>query len=238
MSRRMFYFDPPDRFVAGTIGEPGRRTFFLQARKASQVVTVVLEKVQVQVLAERLDQLLDELEDRGVTETAAVDGPLDTGPLEEPLVEAFRATTLTLGWDADAERVLVEARADPIEIEIEADEDDEDLDDVAAEGLRIADADDEATAVEAAGADAVARLDASIAASIRAAFESADEDEEDDDLEAPDVLRVRVSAATARSFVERAARVIASGRPPCPMCGQPLDPQGHICPRRNGNYVN
>ena len=62
MPRRMFYFDPPDRFVAGTIGEPGQRTFFLQARKASQVVSVVLEKVQVQVLAERLDQLLDELE--------------------------------------------------------------------------------------------------------------------------------------------------------------------------------
>ena len=69
----MFYFDPPDRFVAGTVGEPGQRTFFLQARKASQVVSVVLEKVQVQVLAERLDQLLDELEERGVTEAAAED---------------------------------------------------------------------------------------------------------------------------------------------------------------------
>jgi uncharacterized repeat protein (TIGR03847 family) len=74
----MFYFDPPDRFVAGTVGEPGQRTFFLQARKASQVVSVVLEKVQVQVLAERLDQLLDELEGRGVAETAPVDGPPDT----------------------------------------------------------------------------------------------------------------------------------------------------------------
>src|SRR5262245_36299853 len=102
MSRRMFYFDPPDRFVAGTIGEPGHRTFFLQARKASQVVSVVLEKVQVQVLAERLDQLLDELQERGVTETAGEPMP-DTEPLDEPLVEAFRATTLTLGWDPDAE---------------------------------------------------------------------------------------------------------------------------------------
>ena len=87
----------------------------------------------------------------------------------------------------------------------------------------------------------MADLDAGLAASIRAAFEGRDEDEDDDDdddLEGPDVLRVRVSAATARSFVERAARVVASGRPPCPMCGQPLDPQGHICPRRNGHYVN
>jgi uncharacterized repeat protein (TIGR03847 family) len=235
MPRRVFYFDPPDRFVAGTIGEPGQRTFFLQARKATQVVSVVLEKVQVQVLAERLDQLLDELEERGVAETAPADGLADTGPLDEPLVEAFRATTLTLGWDADAERVLVEARADPVELEIELEDDDE----------AAAAADEEAATVEAAGSEAVAELDASLAASIRAAFEASevfDEDDDDEDeaadLEAPDVLRVRVSAAAARAFVERAARVVASGRPPCPLCGQPLDPQGHICPRRNGHYLN
>ena len=59
MSRRMYFFDPPDRFVAGTVGEPGQRTFFIQARKAGQVVSVVLEKVQVAVLANRLNQLLE-----------------------------------------------------------------------------------------------------------------------------------------------------------------------------------
>jgi uncharacterized repeat protein (TIGR03847 family) len=223
----MFYFDPPDRFVAGTIGEPGHRTFFLQARKASQVVSVVLEKVQVQVLAERLDQLLDELEENGVTPPGATDMP-DTEPLDEPLIQAFRATTLTLGWDPDAERVLVEARADPVEIEVEIDADEIEL------------TDEDAAAVEAMGS--TVELDAGLAASIRAAFEAAgteaEDEDDDDDLEGPDVLRVRVSAATARSFVERAARVVASGRPPCPMCGQPLDPQGHICPRRNGHYVN
>jgi uncharacterized repeat protein (TIGR03847 family) len=47
-----------------------------------------------------------------------------------------------------------------------------------------------------------------------------------------------MTADAARSFVERAQRVVASGRPPCPLCGQPLDPTGHLCPRRNGNYVN
>lgn len=209
----MFYFDPPDRFVAGTVGEPGQRTFFLQARKASQVVSVVLEKVQVQVLAERLDQLLDELEQRGVTEAASDAITADTAPLDEPLIEAFRATTLTLGWDADAGLVLVEARAEPIEVELESvDDDDEDADD-----------DDDEPASE---------LDASIAASILAAFETAD------DEDGPDILRVRVTAAAARSFVQRAAHVVASGRPPCPLCGQPLDAQGHICPRRNGHYVN
>src|SRR3954447_14482561 len=124
MPRRLFDFDPPDRFVAGTIGQPGNRTFFLQARRAGQVVSVVLEKVQVAVLAERLGVLIDELEERGIVppiEAIAADGL----PLEEPLTETFRATTLTLGWDGDAEQILVEARA--------GDEDDEDSDDTDAD---------------------------------------------------------------------------------------------------------
>jgi uncharacterized repeat protein (TIGR03847 family) len=221
MPRRLFYFDPPDRFVAGTVGEPGQRTFFLQARKASQVVSVVLEKVQVQVLAERLDQLLDELEERGVTEATSDAAATDNGPLDEPLVEAFRATTLTLGWDADAGLVLVEARAEPIEIELESVEDDDEDE---------ADDDDPDDPDE----EGVAELDASLAASILAAFETSGDDDED----GPDVLRVRVTAAAARSFVKQAAEVVASGRPPCPLCGQPLDKQGHICPRKNGHYVN
>ncbi len=109
----------------------------------------------------------------------------DTGPLDEPLNEAFRAGSLTLGWDGDAERVLVEARAQSEDGEgIDPDEDD------------------------------------------------------DEDEDGPDLLRIRMTADAARSFVARAARIVAAGRPPCPLCGAPLDPQGHICPRRNGHYVN
>jgi uncharacterized repeat protein (TIGR03847 family) len=225
MPRRTYFFDPPDRFVAGTVGEPGQRTFFLQARKAGQLVSVVLEKVQVQVLAERLDQLLDELEERGITGSTANGAAIDSEPLDEPLIEAFRATTLTLGWDVDAERVLVEARAEPIEVEIEADDEDEEDEEAEAGPLGTGGEAEEGEVTESS-------LDASLAASIIAAFESIDEDD------GPDVLRVRVTAEAARSFVERAAQVVASGRLPCPLCGQPLDPQGHICPRRNGHYVN
>src|SRR5882672_75826 len=149
MPRRMFVFDPPDRFVAGTVG------------KAGQVVSVVLEKVQVAVLAERLDALLDELESQGVADTpAAAPTAIDSEPLDEPINEAFRATTLTLGWDADAGRVLVEARADPVEVEFELEDDD----DEAADG----DADDD----EPGNAE----LEASIAPTIQAAFEADDDD--------------------------------------------------------------
>jgi uncharacterized repeat protein (TIGR03847 family) len=59
------------------------------------------------------------------------------------------------------------------------------------------------------------------------------EEEKDEDL---DRLRVRLTPQEVRAFVERARRVVAAGRPPCPLCGQPLDPKGHLCPRHNGYH--
>ena len=184
MPRRRFIFDAPDRFVAGTVGEPGQRTFFLQARHGARIVSVALEKVQVAVLAERLGHLLTELEQRGIAHEVPEKTAGDAGTLDEPLNEAFRAGALTLGWDIDAGRVLVEARAE---------------------------SDD---------------------------GEPIDPTDDDDDADGPDLLRVLMSAAAAKTFVEGAVRIVGSGRPPCPLCGQPLDPSGHLCPRRNGHYVN
>jgi uncharacterized repeat protein (TIGR03847 family) len=217
MPRRLFAFDPPDRFVAGTIGQPGNRTFFLQARRASQVVSVVLEKVQVAVLAERLGVLLDELEARGIALPIEI-VPTDSAPLDEPINETFRATTLTLGWDGDAEQILVEARA-----ETDDDEEDEESGDE--------DEEDEGEVIDLSAVEGIA---GSPAGELLAAFEGIDEDE----LDGPDTLQVRLTLEVARAFVNRALEVVASGRLPCPLCGQPLDPQGHIGPRRNGHYVN
>jgi uncharacterized repeat protein (TIGR03847 family) len=220
MPRRLFNFDPPDRFVAGTIGQPGNRTFFLQARRAGQIVSVVLEKVQVAVLAERLGVLLDELEARGIAQPTEPIVP-DSLPLDEPINETFRATTLTLGWDGDTEQILVEARA-------EADDDDDGEDD----DEEDEDADEEEG--EVIDLSAVEGIAGSPAGELLAAFEGID----DDDLEGPDTLQVRLTLEVAGAFVNRALEVVAAGRLPCPLCGQPLDPQGHICPRRNGHYVN
>lgn len=61
---------------------------------------------------------------------------------------------------------------------------------------------------------------------------------DDDAEEGPDVLRVHISPAMAVTFIERARRVVAAGRPPCPLCGLPLNREGHICPRRNGTLLN
>ena len=59
MPRQVFEFDPPDRFVAGTVGEPGERVFYLQAASRGRVTSVALEKQQVRVLAERVVDMVD-----------------------------------------------------------------------------------------------------------------------------------------------------------------------------------
>jgi len=48
-------------------------------------------------------------------------------------------------------------------------------------------------------------------------------------------LRIRVKREQVLAFVERAEELMSSGRPTCPLCGRPQDPDGHICPRSNGH---
>lgn len=186
MPRRILLFDRPDRFAAGTIGEPGQRTFFLQAIQGRRSASVVLEKVQVALLADRIAAILAELRSRDVPgvpapETRAPND--DDRPLDEPIGEVFRAATLTISWDGEAADITIEARS-PF-----GDEDD-DEDDIA-----------------------------------------------DDEPDGPDVLRVTMDATAALGFARRAARIVAAGRPPCPFCGEPLNPEGHVCARING-YLN
>ena len=115
-------FDPPERFVPGTVGEPGARTFFLQAREGARVTSVALEKQQVQILGERVAELLDELitTDAARTTVPAITpvGLIDTDPLEQPIQEEFRAGTITLSWDGDDERVVIEVYP-VVEVELE-----------------------------------------------------------------------------------------------------------------------
>ncbi len=185
MARVIHVFRQPDRFVAGTVGEPGDRTFYLQATEDVRTVSVTIEKQQVQVLAERLSSLLEEIVARfgaEVPETVP-DDLVDVDPLEVPVEEEFRVGTMGLGWDAETSAVVIELLA---MTEGEVDE----------------------TVVL------------------------------DDTEEGPDAVRVFLSPAAARAFAERADRVVRAGRKPCPLCGEPLDPEGHICPRQNGYRRN
>ena len=112
MSRAIHVFRSPDRFVAGTVGQPGNRTFYLQAVHDARVVSVVLEKQQVAVLAERIGALLLEVNRRFGTpvppETTEVD---DLSPLITPVDAEFRVGTMGLGWDSEAQTVVVELLA-------------------------------------------------------------------------------------------------------------------------------
>src|SRR3954468_23980765 len=112
MSHQVFAFEPPERFIAGTVGTPGERTFFLQARGAGRLVSVVLEKVQVTLLAEKLEELLAEAHRRfGVDVPEAPVMVDDNDPLDLPLDEEFRVGTLGLAWDGDSDTVVIEAIA-------------------------------------------------------------------------------------------------------------------------------
>ena len=181
MSRQFHLFERPRRFVAGTVGTPGERTFYLQVADGPRIISVSLEKVQVSVLADRIEQLLAEVIARtGIPLPGA--SAVDTEALEQPVDEEFRVGAMGLAWDGDAGLVVIEAQA-PVE-------------------------------------------DAGIAE------QTLLEDVED----GPDALRIRIEPAEARAFVARARRVVSAGRPPCPLCGLPLDPAGHVCPRQNGYH--
>jgi uncharacterized repeat protein (TIGR03847 family) len=171
MARAIHVFRTPDRFVAGTVGQPGNRTFYLQAVHEKRVISVVLEKQQVAVLAERIAALLLEINRRFGTPIPPETEVEDLSPLVTPVDAEFRVGTMGLGWDSEAQTVVVE-------------------------------------------------FDASVVL--------------DDAEDGPDAVRVFLTPESARQFATRSNRVISAGRPPCPLCDEPLDPEGHICVRTNG----
>jgi uncharacterized repeat protein (TIGR03847 family) len=170
-------FDWPDRIVIGTIGAPGSRTFYLQARTGSHVVTVSLEKEQSAILARTIDELLDELMlDEGNSLSIPAATPLeliDNDPLDQPVEEQFRTGTISLGWDPTTAQIVLEA-------------------------FPIVEVDD-------------STLDP-------------------DEVEASEMLLVRIPVGTARAFATRTLEVVGAGRLLCPLCGAPMDPGGHVCP--------
>jgi len=179
MARSIHVFRTPDRFVAGTVGQPGNRTFYLQAVHDNRIISVVLEKAQVAVLAERIGALLAEVNRRFGTPLPPEADVEDLSPLVTPVDAEFRVGTMGLGWDADAQSVVVEL-------------------------LAVTDT----------------AFDTSVIL--------------DDTEEGPDAVRVFLSPESARQFAARSSRVISAGRPPCPLCDEPLDPEGHLCVRTNG----
>jgi uncharacterized repeat protein (TIGR03847 family) len=182
---RILLFDPIDRFVAGTVGLPGERTFFIQAQHGARLISVALEKAQVQALADRLIYMLREIKQSNpLAPIIKVDR--DDAPLSNPIEQEFRVGIIGLAYD-DARHV--------IQIDLQAISEDQTTDD---------------------GDDDLDFIDV-------------------DDLSGDqDILRVIITPGYAESFAKRALSVVNAGRLPCPFCGGPIDPRGHLCPRANG----
>lgn len=178
MPTRVHEFDWPDRVVVGTIGPPGARTFYLQVRTGTQVVSVALEKQQSAQLADKIDEILDQLmtvEGNPFSVPTSTPPELVDNDQLEAVHEHFRTGTMSLGWDPATSQIVVEAH--PI------------------------------TDVDADGSE---------------------EAPEKDDPET-EMLVVRMPVGTARAFTKRTREVVGAGRPACPLCGYPMDADGHTC---------
>ena len=179
MPTRVHEFAWPDRVVVGTIGLPGARTFYLQVRAGKQIVSIAMEKQQSALLAEKIDEILDQL---STVEGNPFSVPAST-PIElvdndqlEAVQEQFRTGALSLGWDPTTAQVVIEAY--PI-TDVDADDNDEPLD--------------------------------------------------EDGTDVPEMLLVRMPVGTARAFAKRTREIVGAGRPACPLCGYPMDADGHTC---------
>lgn len=170
-----FELPRPERFTAGTIGEPGRRVFFLQALADGRLVTLKVEKQQVGALAEHLAALLADLPLPGPDEIGAADVDF----VEPPAAESEWAVgRMGVAWDEGDDRLVLQC-----------------------EELQVSD-------------------------------EAGEEDDADPD-EPPATARFRLTRAQVAAFVEVARSLVAAGRPLCYLCGGPMDPSGHDCPRLN-----
>lgn len=152
-----------ERITVGTVGPPGERVFFLQARQGAELVTLKLEKSQVAALSTYLGELLQELPRPG-----HLPDDLD---LEEPAVPEWTVGSLGITYSEETDRFLLVA---------------EEL------------------------------------------------SEEDEDPDAGDA-RFVVTREQVAALAIRGTQLVEAGRPPCPLCGYPLDPKGHSCPRTNGH---
>ena len=162
-------FSRPERFIAGTVGEPGERAFYIQVRTSSRLFSVAVEKAQVQAISARLDVMISEI--RKANPLINIEKfPIDDSPLESPVDAEFQVGAMSLAWDEESALISIEL------YELE-------------------------------------------------------EDEEDSEGE---VVEINISLGMAAAFSSRSKAVVNAGRLPCPFCGIPIDPRGHLCPRANG----
>jgi uncharacterized repeat protein (TIGR03847 family) len=198
---RSFELPEVDWATVGTVGEPGQRTFYLQARQADQLVTLKLEKQQVAAMSQFLGEILSDL-------PAPEEAGNDSTELIEPVLAEWAVGALQLAYDPSADRIVI--LAEEFSAETEEDEGEQD-DDVGLAG----DQEELGTGIDEPDLGA-------LAAGMAASGERA-------------VGRIGVTRFQAASIARRGWELVGAGRPTCALCGHPIDPEGHSCPRTNGH---
>ena len=111
MASQVYEFDPVTHMTAGAIGEPGHRTFFIQAQYGFDTITLLCEKQQVQALTEAVDEMVANLEEEfGITRHTGLVVAAATMALKEPVDPLFRVGAMGLGYDANRDRILLVAQ--------------------------------------------------------------------------------------------------------------------------------
>jgi uncharacterized repeat protein (TIGR03847 family) len=231
--------DPVERITAGAMGPPGQRVFYLQGRKGDQLVTLLVEKQQVQLLAASVVEILAR-----VGKETGQGPPEEEMGLDEPLVAEWRAGRLSIGYQEErdllmleAEELLDEEQGDEGESAEEDDEGDEPSTGlgpgISITGLGELEEDGEMEETEGSEEeDDGAELDA-----LTSDVDPIEELEELRDAAAREPSRIRFWATREQmlSLARHGALVCAAGRPLCQLCRNPIDPEGHQCPALNGH---
>jgi uncharacterized repeat protein (TIGR03847 family) len=169
---RTIDLNPVSTITVGTIGEPGQRVFYLQARRGPTAITIETEKEQVRALAMGIHQFLEELVQRFPERTdlePVLQSELNLAP---PLETEFKVGQMGLGYDSDQDLVVVVAQS----------------------------------------------------------LQTEDEPEEN-----AVTARFWITRGQAKAMADHALEVVSQGRPMCALCGRPISPEGHFCPKRNGH---
>jgi uncharacterized repeat protein (TIGR03847 family) len=113
--------DPVDRITADAVGPAGQRVFYIQARQGTRLITLLVEKQQVQLLAASVVEILSR-----VGKETGQGPPEETMGLEEPLVAEWRAGRLSIGYQEERDLIVLEAEEVVPEEEGEVDGGEED----------------------------------------------------------------------------------------------------------------
>jgi uncharacterized repeat protein (TIGR03847 family) len=105
--------DPVNRITANAVGQPGQRTFYLQARRGREVVSLMAEKEQVRALAQAIDKLMEELAEKNPLLSSSDDMLLVSDmSLEEPIEAHFRIAQMGIGYDAERDMIILVMQGD------------------------------------------------------------------------------------------------------------------------------